>query len=51
MSEYQKFLVEIERICGGKNARFVMHDWKLYFNLGYRAKNAGEAYREALQCE
>ncbi len=51
MTERQKFMVAIERICGGKNARYVLHDWGLYFRLGYRANNAGEAFQEAIQCE
>ena len=34
MTERQKFMAEIERICGGKNARYVLHDWELYFRLG-----------------
>lgn len=51
MTERQKFMAAIERICGGKNARYVMHDWELYFRLGYREHNAGEAFREAIQCE
>ena len=51
MTERQKFMAAIERMCGGKTARFVMHDWELYFRLGYRAHDAHEAFREAIQCE
>ncbi|HFZ2456420.1 TPA: hypothetical protein ACIJ17_003577 [Klebsiella aerogenes] len=51
MTERQKFMAAIESLCGGSNARFVLHDWELYFRLGYRAHNAGEAFREAIQCE
>lgn len=51
MTERQKFMAAIEQMCGGKNARYVMHDWELYFRLGYRSNNAHEAFREAIQCE
>lgn len=51
MTERQKFMEAIESLCGGQNSRFVMHDWELYFRLGYRVQNAGEAFREAIQCE
>lgn len=51
MTERQKFMAAIESLCGGRNARFVLLDWELYFRLGYMAHNAGEAFREAIQCE
>lgn len=55
MSEYQAFMVKIREIWtnyGRSESTWnFLHDWDFYFNLGYRAETAGEAFNDALRCE
>lgn len=55
-SEREQFKSVIRAICknitgSGWQSRYVLHDWDLYFDLGFRAKNAREAFDMAIECE
>ncbi|MBH2767663.1 MULTISPECIES: hypothetical protein [Serratia] len=56
MSEREAFLERIKYICIGhgyteQNWNKGPHDWNYFFNMGYRAKDAREAFDEARRCE
>lgn len=56
MSQREAFLVAIKGICLGhgyteQNWNKGSHDWDNFFDMGYLAENAREAFDEARRCE